>query len=790
MGAPDTSGGGTGLDHLPLSPAQPTVDLASDLNPWIVDVLHDVDKTLCPPSQLDFLARWAQWIKAHPRAIPYQLAEEVHDLSTPIRICRNIQSTLNFLPTQLTQDLIRCHAQGLPVVAVDFGGDTPLLSDPVVELLNSVMFPLKSRPLAAPSIPITSEGLGQLEVDHTVAYNVYADEKPQLIPMPKLKHTSYNPVGHLSRPRLSPYPGDSVVYHCYGRAFWMTFPPVESNIDKLLSCPSSTSQPFSCLEQWMAKLDGLQVVLVEKEGTTLILPAGTIYAHLAVSTTIHTVAPVVSEHSLAFSKLYTDKLIELDHRHPDVMSWVSSLEEGGFLAQWQKLVARKRVSTSFKRDGAAWLRKVRDWLESRQESGTVEDTIFSYGSRTSECEVPHNDGEVSGSLDMQASEGHLSTPACSQVESSRELEEDEAWSSTESAPVLSPSDVDSSDPDIRPPKRFRRRNRVLSSTDTDSSVVEIPPQPRRTTATRGKRKTQEAPLSSDHDSDVVYISAPSAALKKLSEDDEHVFRFVTPAYVEKSLAEVHLDRELCKWIEVRDHGCHFSENQSARSFIPPNEHKPMKIETCTLLALLKPEAKLVNTSLEELALLLQKVRGTDGKCCVFPIETSSYVTGGLKSSNERNKWATFSKQAFWEKERWIFPILDTSRGAPSNHYVLVVVHLKKKAMVVFDSLNFKGFQRRAIDVVAKCVSSLVTSARRKGYHLEIDTEEWEARPLLDPDDLPKQSNGHDCGVWVLWALLANLRGHDWAEMDQRKLPQFRLFLADCVKNLPRYESPA
>ncbi|KAJ8083127.1 hypothetical protein PM082_008996 [Marasmius tenuissimus] len=710
-------------------------------NTWIAEVLSDIDTNHCHPSLSESLHRWSQ---------------SKETLPTRVKICDNLQASVDFSMALLPRDLLECYKNGLTVSIVD-SMDGPLhLKDPadfILDLMHVAMFnnPETFPPLAmaALSIPQTNNGLGKLELKFSAAYLVHGEEKPKVVHNPSANTTSYTPKGYFSYPRVNPV--DMVVYHCHGQCLWLVYPHTLQNIVTMMRSPGQTEhlkKPKS-LEEWMTQLEGPEAILVEDPGTTFIIPAGTTYASVSLSSSVYTSGLVISEHNLEFYRLSDHAL--LARSHPAAMAWISSLRDEGFLEMWETETRKWLNEVGESLNSPAFRKAFPDFRDMEN------DPAFSQSLANNISAVDVN--AVEGSLPPTGNQNGISSTA-----------DDEVLTSEVDDAVMSPegSDNDSLDLVARP-----GRNR--------------------------KGMSISASRSSDSDTPGLQILSPTPSARRQKEGNESVrgkivlstpvkgdvtYRLSTLTYDGNSPKELTKDPELPKWITRANTGPNFDRGHHDRSLNIPGRKRPIHIPKQATVVLDDEQAKLPNILVDELALVLHDLRGTDGKCCVFTIEAFSYLNGHLRTS--RSQWTMLSQQAFWEKERWIFPLLDTDGGnEDAHHYVLVVVHVKDRLMVVFDSLNFMSYQQRAVKRIAECVSSLVTLARRKGHPLDMESGRWTAQPLLDPRGPRPQSNNRDCGFWMLWVLLANLRGFDWAEMDEKDLPLFRQFVAHSIRNLPK-----
>ncbi|KAJ7662883.1 hypothetical protein B0H17DRAFT_1144252 [Mycena rosella] len=95
-----------------------------------------------------------------------------------------------------------------------------------------------------------------------------------------------------------------------------------------------------------------------------------------------------------------------------------------------------------------------------------------------------------------------------------------------------------------------------------------------------------------------------------------------------------------------------------------------------------------------------------------------------------------------------------------EHWALVVVVVANQQIVFFDNLGSSGGWRCYIRDIMVLITRMVVPANRNKYPLYVITEEeaWIACPLFNLGE-HCQSNGHDCGLWVLCMMGMILRGN-------------------------------
>lgn len=87
------------------------------------------------------------------------------------------------------------------------------------------------------------------------------------------------------------------------------------------------------------------------------------------------------------------------------------------------------------------------------------------------------------------------------------------------------------------------------------------------------------------------------------------------------------------------------------------------------------------------------------------------------------------------------------------------------------------------------ITRMVLLANRHHHPLHISTQEeaWIAHPFFQVGHA-RQSNGHDCGVWVVCMIGAILRGYGDIALDETDVAEVRRVFANHLLTLP-YTTP-
>ncbi|KAJ7439132.1 hypothetical protein FB451DRAFT_1151843 [Mycena latifolia] len=144
-------------------------------------------------------------------------------------------------------------------------------------------------------------------------------------------------------------------------------------------------------------------------------------------------------------------------------------------------------------------------------------------------------------------------------------------------------------------------------------------------------------------------------------------------------------------------------------------------------------------------------------------------------------WRHVEHTKYWEKPLWLIPI----HRVDEEHWVLAVVDVGTQQILFFDSLALRGHGwRQDIRDIMVLITRMVVLANRNNHALYVSTEEecWMARPLFN---IPRQSNGYDCGLWVLCMMAAILRGYAITGVSEAQMGLVRRLFTDHILGMPR-----
>ncbi|KAI0701749.1 hypothetical protein C8Q76DRAFT_633393 [Earliella scabrosa] len=137
------------------------------------------------------------------------------------------------------------------------------------------------------------------------------------------------------------------------------------------------------------------------------------------------------------------------------------------------------------------------------------------------------------------------------------------------------------------------------------------------------------------------------------------------------------------------------------------------------------------------------------------------------TSTDQAVWNSSRTARYWEKDIWIIPV----HKPDIQHWELAIVYLKECRIAYFDSLAHRTSWEHDAQVVFALVHRLRRLAHERGLPMQsLDGEEWCAHTVTS-DKL--QTNGYDCGIWVLACIAALLQGFESVRLSEKDIGRFR-----------------
>ncbi|KAF7326957.1 hypothetical protein MVEN_02589900 [Mycena venus] len=136
-------------------------------------------------------------------------------------------------------------------------------------------------------------------------------------------------------------------------------------------------------------------------------------------------------------------------------------------------------------------------------------------------------------------------------------------------------------------------------------------------------------------------------------------------------------------------------------------------------------------------------------------------------ASDAELWRFLGPTEYWTKALWLIPI----HRPVEQHWVCAVVDVHRQSIYFFDSFAACSGWRPNLRDIMILITQMVVLSNRHGHALNISTgdEPWSAYPMFEVN-CGYQTNGHDCGLWVLCTLAAVMRGFTSAEVYEADMP--------------------
>ncbi|KAF7977559.1 hypothetical protein HWV62_3356 [Athelia sp. TMB] len=142
-------------------------------------------------------------------------------------------------------------------------------------------------------------------------------------------------------------------------------------------------------------------------------------------------------------------------------------------------------------------------------------------------------------------------------------------------------------------------------------------------------------------------------------------------------------------------------------------------------------------------------------------------------ASDDDVWRNVKRVEYWSKSVWVLPI----HRQDAHHWVVCVIYPQHKQLHLFDSFADRRAWHADIKDIMCLVARLSVLAGRNGHScIQDDFTEWSAYPLSLQ---AVQTNGYDCGVWVLAVILSVLQGYSTSSMREKHIEPLRR----CILNL-------
>ncbi|KAH7903392.1 hypothetical protein BJ138DRAFT_1020714, partial [Hygrophoropsis aurantiaca] len=200
-------------------------------------------------------------------------------------------------------------------------------------------------------------------------------------------------------------------------------------------------------------------------------------------------------------------------------------------------------------------------------------------------------------------------------------------------------------------------------------------------------------------------------------------------------------------------------------------------DTRDLAILASPTARLNDTCINGGAALLYShfISPQAQRCAILSTHDLPRIRYG---ASDDDLWRNSSWTSYWTKDVWIIPI---HRPLPVGHWVLCTAYFSTRKLYLFDSFAEEIPWGNDIKDIMTLISRLLTIAQKRHNIAQANLSGWVAQPVTVE---PLQTNGYDCGIWVLAAITSVLRGFGVTGMRERHMAAMRHFMRVLVLSIP------
>ncbi|KAF9494123.1 hypothetical protein BDN71DRAFT_1483215 [Pleurotus eryngii] len=169
-------------------------------------------------------------------------------------------------------------------------------------------------------------------------------------------------------------------------------------------------------------------------------------------------------------------------------------------------------------------------------------------------------------------------------------------------------------------------------------------------------------------------------------------------------------------------------------------------------------------------------------CAIFSTHDLVWVR-----HNVSNKyfWGQVRAMKYWNKATWIIPI---HRPSPENHWVLCITLPHSHILYLFDSFGHHRSWDQDVEAfecgTLECHEAHHPACAHGQQAVQVMPSHY--RRMDCQTDLSMQTNGYDCGIWVLAGITAALQGFHVPALTELEVRELRLHLHRAVMAQPVY----
>ncbi|KAG6819416.1 hypothetical protein H0H93_012076, partial [Arthromyces matolae] len=165
---------------------------------------------------------------------------------------------------------------------------------------------------------------------------------------------------------------------------------------------------------------------------------------------------------------------------------------------------------------------------------------------------------------------------------------------------------------------------------------------------------------------------------------------------------------------------------------------------------------------------------TSARCAIF---TTYDLLMIRHNASDAEMWRRTRHTQYWNRDIWILPI----HRSTQEHWVMCTILPSEGLIHLFDSLALCEPWGCEVKEIMTFVTRLVSLSNKNGHALSTITSGWAALPTIIS---PCQTNGYDCGIWVLANIAAVLSGYQATGVLESDISYVRQSLLYTLLALP------
>ncbi|CAK5281201.1 unnamed protein product [Mycena citricolor] len=248
------------------------------------------------------------------------------------------------------------------------------------------------------------------------------------------------------------------------------------------------------------------------------------------------------------------------------------------------------------------------------------------------------------------------------------------------------------------------------------------------------------------------------------------------AFVWKVPANLSMDSQFATHLRMHNLSHHFIRVNAARKVVGLHGLRSADLQCDDMDRVLQKTGRLNNFALNGLAKSLFGIFAEPHspfsnqvlQCALF----STYDLARVQTqASDQDLWRSTAQTIYWRKRLWVVPI-----HRPSQEHWVLAMHV---SFLFAPPLEMTSEPQDLGNMVSRL--SALASQNHPEEFTPLKESQWTVLPIYNQ---VLQTNSHDCGVWVLCAIAATLRGFDAPFLTERDIPEIRSLFFEHFLTLP------